>query len=181
MSQIFGDIRQVAMVVHDVNAAMRQWAQVGVGPFGVLGNFRPQNYVYRGQPMTGPLLTLCFAQSGDVQIELIQQHDDTPSAYIDFLGSGKEGCQHVCAWYANHADYDAKRTALLERGFTIVHEGESAAPRSRFAYFETRLPGGLMFEISEATLPEFMPLWQLLEERTRNWDGRELILKLPTA
>lgn len=181
MSRIFGDIRQVAMVVRDVDSAMQQWAAVGVGPFVALRNFHPQNYHYRGQAMTGPVLTLCFAQSGDVQVELIQQHDDTPSAYRDFLAAGREGCQHVCAWFSDPAAYDAKRADLLAQGFTLVHEGESLPPRSRFAYFETQLPGGLMFEISEATIPEYMPLWQLLDERTRQWDGREVILDLPTA
>lgn len=181
MSRIFGDIRQLAMVVRDVDQAMQQWAEVGVGPFVVLRHFHPQHYFYKGQSMTGPVLTLCFAQSGPLQIELIQQHDDTPSAYLDFLAAGREGCQHVCAWFSDPAAYDAKRTALLAQGYTLVHEGESPAPRSRFAYFSTNLPGALMFEISEATIPEYMPLWQLLEDSARQWDGRQLILELPSA
>lgn len=179
MSRIFGDIRQLAMVVRDAEQTMRQWASVGVGPFYVIGDFQPENYRYRGVSMPGPKLSLCFAQSGLLQIEVIQQHDGTPSAYRDFLAAGREGCQHVCAWYATHATFDAKRAELLAAGYELIHEGGPASPRSRFAYFATSLPGALMFEISEALVPELKPLWDRVETSAVDWDGRDPIRYLP--
>lgn len=181
MSRIFGDIRQLAMVVRDAEQAMRQWAEVGVGPFYVLRDFQPQGYRYRGEEMPGPLLSLCFAQSGPVQIEVIQQHDDVPSAYLDFLASGREGCQHVCAWFDNHAAFDAKRAELLAVGFELIHEGGSRTPKSRFAYFATHLPGAMMFEISESSIPDLAPLWEVVESSAANWDGSDPIRYLPSA
>jgi hypothetical protein len=39
-----------------------------------------------------------MANSGDMQIELIQQRCGTPSMYRDFLQSSGEGLQHWAAW-----------------------------------------------------------------------------------
>ena len=181
MSRIFGAIRQLAMVVRDAEATMKQWAEAGVGPFYVIRDFQPVGYRYRGEAMPGPKLSLCFAQSGPLQIEVIQQHDDTPSAYRDFLAAGREGCQHVCAWFDSHAAFDAKRAALLTAGYELIHEGGAQAPKSRFAYFATNLPGALMFEISEALVPELKPLWDLVESSAGNWDGSDPVRYLPTT
>jgi Glyoxalase/Bleomycin resistance protein/Dioxygenase superfamily len=181
MSRIFGGIRQLAMVVRDAEETMKQWAEVGVGPFYVIRDFQVHDYRYRGKAMPGPLLSLCFAQSGPLQIEVIQQHNDVPSGYLDFLGSGREGCQHVCAWFSEPAAYDAKRAELLAAGFAIIHEGRPLTPRSRFAYFATKLPGAMMFEISESLLPELAPLWEMVESSAANWDGSDPIRHLPTA
>lgn len=176
MSTLFGGIRQLAMVVRDAEATMREWSEsLGVGPFYVLHDFEVQEYRYRGRPEPSPILTLGFAQSGPLQVEIIQQHNDARSAYRDFLDSGREGCQHVCAWLASPQEYDAKRTQLLDAGFTIVHEGASKTPRARFAYFETNLPGALMFEISEAQLPVLRPLFELSESSAATWDGTDSI------
>lgn len=181
MSRIFGGIRQLAMVVRDAEQTMRQWAQVGVGPFYVIRDFQVHDYSYRGEAMPGPLLSLCFAQSGLLQIEVIEQHNDVPSGYLDFLAGGREGCQHVCSWFDSHAAYDAKREELLTAGYEIVHEGGSQAPRARFAYFATQLPGAMMFEISESLVPELAPLWQLVENSAATWDGSDPIRYLPAS
>ena len=174
MSTLFGDIRQLGMVVRDTEAAMRAWGELGVGPFFVM-RFTVDDFHYRGRPSPGPELTLCFAHSGPLQIELIQQHNDAPSGYLDFLAAGREGAQHVCAWYADHTHYDAKRKQLIENGFTLVHEGGSRAADARFAYFETGAPGGLMFEISEALIGAGEQMRQTMELAARTWDGRELV------
>jgi hypothetical protein len=176
MSSLVGRFRQMAMVVRDVDATMKEWvATLGVGPFFVVRGFQVQDYFYRGQQLPGPLLTLCFAQTGAVQIELIQQHNDAPSAYRDFLESGREGVQHVCAWFESDAAYSAKRAELLSRNMTLVHEGASSTPISRFAYFETALPGGLMLEISEALTPSIRPFTDMITQASHRWDGLQPI------
>lgn len=172
MSIYFGGIRQLGMVVRDAEAAMKAWGRMGVGPFMTM-NFTVDDFVYRGNAAPGPNLTLCFAYSGSLQIELIQQHDEVPSAYTEFLASGREGAQHVCAWYSDHQSYDAKRRSLLDRGFCLVHEGGSRAFDTRFAYFEPQVPSGLMFEISEASMPVLVPHWHALERAAEQWDGKQ--------
>ncbi|QIB66838.1 VOC family protein [Kineobactrum salinum] len=175
MSIVFGGIRQLGMVVRDADKAMEEWGKLGVGPWFTMRNFIVDDFIYRGKTSPAPELTLCFACSGALQIELIQQHNDVPSAYQDFLAQGKEGAQHVAAWFSDHDSYDAKRAQLMARGFELIHEGAARENDSRFAYFETGEPGGLMFEIAEATLPNLEEFQQTIVQAAIDWDGRQLI------
>jgi methylmalonyl-CoA/ethylmalonyl-CoA epimerase len=85
-----GGIRQLAMVVKDADRTMRYLAKtLGIGPFFVVREDVPDDFRYRGHAAPAPVLTLCFAQAGPVQIELIQQHNATGSAYREFLGAGR--------------------------------------------------------------------------------------------
>lgn len=174
MSIIFGGIRQLAMVTRDAQAAIEAWGKVGVGPFFTM-RFTMDDFVYRGQPSPAPDVTLYFAHSGPLQIEIVEQHNDVPSGYTEFLASGGEGAQHVASWFSDPDVYDAKRKELIDRGFVLVHEGASRANNARFAYFATDLPGGMMFEIAEALIPGVAEGIALMDEAARNWDGRELI------
>src|SRR3546814_9763016 len=92
MSIIFGGFRQLGMVVRDCEAAMEQWGKLGVGPFFMM-QFTVDDFMLRGRPSPAPDVTLCFAYSGPLQIELIQQHNDVPSVWREFLDSGRVGAQ----------------------------------------------------------------------------------------
>ena len=174
MSIHFGGIRQLGMVVRDAEASMREWAKLGVGPFFTM-TFEMDDFMYRGKLSSAPVVTLCFAHSGPLQIELIQQHNDVPSAYTEFLASGREGAQHVCAWFSDHASYDVRRRNALERGMQIVHEGGLRVADARFCYFETGVPGALMMEISEALLGANGAAILKMEAAARDWDGRTVV------
>src|SRR5262245_65916980 len=104
---------------------------------------------YHGEPSPPPTLTIALANSGALQVELIQQHDEHPSAYRDFLASGREGFQHVSSW-VTRAEYDAIRARMLATGTPIAHEGAMAGGGVRFAYFATdTVPGGLVYEMAD--------------------------------
>ena len=40
-------------------------------------------------------MSAAIAYSGDLQIELIYQHDDAPSIYSEFSRGGRSGLQHM--------------------------------------------------------------------------------------
>jgi len=174
MSILFGRVRQLGMVVRDCESAMREWGRLGVGPWFTM-RFTVDDFVYRGMPSPAPDVTLCFAHSGPLQLELIQQHNDVPSGWKEFLDSGREGAQHLAAWYADHASFDAKKAELEERGFVLVHSGGSRAADARFAYYETGEPGGLLFELSEALIHAGEANRRKMELAAEQWDGRELV------
>lgn len=180
MSILFGGMRQLGMVVRDCEAAMRSWGDLGVGPFFTL-RFTVDDFILRGKPSAAPEVTLCFAHSGPLQIELIQQHNDVPSVWREFLESGREGAQHVAAWYADHLTFDAKKAELAAAGFAVVQEGGSRAADARFAYYDTGTPGGLMFELSEALIPAGAAARLTMEQAAENWDGRELVAQRNSA
>ena len=85
-----GPIRQCAYLVRDLDAAVAWWAALGVGPFLAMPEQRMQGYVHRGEPVD-PELTLAFANSGELQIELIVAHDDAPSPFREALDAGRRG------------------------------------------------------------------------------------------
>lgn len=81
--QAYGGIAQTAYVVEDVDAAMTAYVErMRVGPWFVAGPFHPAKPVYRGRPIV-PHLTLAFAHTGTMMIELIEQHDDAPSVFAE--------------------------------------------------------------------------------------------------
>ncbi len=82
MSRTFGEIRQIAFVVEAPDAAMDYWAHgLGSGPFFVKRRIALSDYVYRGEAAESPRISIALANSGPLQVELIQQHDDRPSIY----------------------------------------------------------------------------------------------------
>lgn len=175
MSRIFGASRQVGIVVRDIDAAMQSMAdRLGIGPFLLIREAVPDWFRYRGADSPPPVMSMAFAYSGDLQLEIIQQHNDVPSAYKDFLDQGKSGAQHLSSWASSHAEYDAMRTQALQSAPVIVHEGQIGP--ARFAYFDSVDPHfGLCFEISEAMIPEYQPLWAGLQAATTEWDGASLL------
>lgn len=65
MSRLFGEMRQVAFVVRDLDKALLYWTEtLGVGPFFLIRNFIPVDYRYRGEPAPAPHLTLALGFSG---------------------------------------------------------------------------------------------------------------------
>ena len=81
------------------------------------------NYRYRGQGYE-PHNSVALANSGPLQIELIQTRNDVPSMYRDFRQSGRTGLQHVAYWTET---YDADLERLLAQGFKPVMQGEVGA------------------------------------------------------
>jgi hypothetical protein len=113
-----------------------------------------------------------ITNSGEMQIELIQQLNDAPSLYRDFLDAGKEGIQHISHWLDTEG-FDKKYQELLDLGFIVGHEG-SIGPSGRFAYFiSDHLPGTIL-EVSEMSgfKGEY---FKAICEMCENWDGSDPI------
>lgn len=105
MSRIFGETRQLAFVVEDIDAAIKYWsAAVGIGPFFIKCKITFAEYYYRGKSRTSPTVTIALSNSGYLQIELIQQHDDLDRIYKEFLTSTHCGLQHVVRWLISKSE-----------------------------------------------------------------------------
>ena len=144
MSIRFGDIRQVAYLVNDIHKAMRHWAEVlGVGPFFYVENMTAHGSTFRGQP-TAPQLSLAMAQSGPVQIELIQQHNDAPSQFLSYKQAGFEGQHHIAFWTKT---FDEDMARYLKEGYEILSTANTAPNRNCFLTAVGH--NGTLIEISE--------------------------------
>ncbi|MFA7588144.1 MAG: VOC family protein [Novosphingobium sp.] len=175
MSRIFGNTRQIGMVVKDIDAAIATIVdKMGIGPFFILRHIQPEDYRYKGEPAPAPDLSLAFAFSGSLNIELIQQHNDAPSGYRDFLATRDEGAQHLSSWTAEPEEYDTMRANALARGSAIVHEGRVGT--NRFVYFDTIDPiFGMCYEVSEGMSAQLGPIVTRMCEVAQTWDGTDPI------
>jgi hypothetical protein len=174
MSRLFGAIRQNGYVVRDIEAAMRHWSGVlGVGPWFYAPHAPIQDFTYRGQP-SEPDVAIALANSGPLQLELIQQHNDAPSLYRDFLAAGNEGLQHIAYWTETFA---ADRQRAIDLGFTVGHEGVTGR-YGPFVYFETADHPGTTLELSDVGGLK-QKLFDLIEAAARNWDGKDPIRDFP--
>ena len=169
MSRLFGPLRQMGYVVRDVEAAMRHWVEVcGVGPWFYAERMPFTAFRYRGQPHE-IRVSIALANSGDVQLELIQPRDDTPSMYRDFLAAGREGLQHWSSWPEN---YDELLERALRDGWTIGQDGDSA--RGRFVYFLNEGHPGTVIEMADYT-PTRRRVFDAVARAAVGWDGSDPI------
>jgi hypothetical protein len=174
MSRLFGAIRQNGYVVRDIDAAMEHWINVmNVGPWFSFDPVKIDYFHHRGQP-SDVEMSVALANSGDLQIELIQQRNDAPSMYKEFLDSGREGLQHVAYWTT---DYQAVYDRALSLGYTVGHEGQIGGEQGRFAYFDTEAHPGTVIEISDISGPKG-PFFQHVREASVGWDGSDPIRQL---
>lgn len=167
-------IIQFAWVVPNLEEAARRWHQtMGIGPFLVNRRLQIAEARYRGQPVVTAFST-AIAQAGPVQIELVEQHDATPSAYRDTVAPGVEGFHHV-AIITDRFDDTVK--SYTEQGLAIASSGRMG--EIRFVYVDTGPALGHMTEILEDSAPLrgfFGAVAKAADRWDRNPDGllREL-------
>lgn len=158
-----GPIRQCAYVVRDLDAAVEWWTALGVGPFLAMPRQKMQGYVHRGETVD-PEITLAFANSAELQIELILTHDDRPSPFREALEAGHDGAHHLAWWVEDWVGWE--RTAL-DAGWTPVTYGDGGGFAS-FAYYD--VGGPLLAEVMELN-----DATRWMTETVRNahldWDG----------
>lgn len=116
-------------------------------------------------------MSIALANSGDLQIELIQQRNDAPSMYKEFLDAGHEGLQHMSFWTHDHQGLYDKALAL---GYTVGHEGSIGGKLGRFAYFDTQAHPGTIIEISDISGPKGKTFAHI-RQVAANWDGSDPI------
>lgn len=165
-----GPVCQIGYVVTDLDRAISNWLKLGVGPWFVMRGLG-QRVVYRGEPCE-VTLSLAMANSGDLQVELIQQEDETPSIFTEFLAANGEGF-HQLAWWAD--DFDATMDAVRAAGWPVVWSGGEEGG-VRFAYFEPPT-GASIIEVMEATETS-AGMATFVRDAAENWDGTEPIRRL---
>jgi hypothetical protein len=174
MSRRFGPIRQNGYVVRDVEAAMRHWIHaLGVGPWFWVERVKLDWFRHRGQEVS-PDVSIALANSGDLQIELIEQRCETPSLYREFLDAGHEGLQHVAFW---STDYQTLYDGMLKDGYRLGHEGQIGGPEGRFAYFDSDAHPGSMIEISDISGGKGR-FFEAIRRAAAGWDGDDPIRRI---
>lgn len=159
---------QFAYTTPDIQRDMAEFTKrLGVGPWFVTGPFSPKQALYRGRP-TELEITLAVGFTGQMTVELIQQHNDVPSVYTETVSRQGHGFHHwgICTdrFDAEIARYEADGDGVA---FTDI------SPRGmRIAYVDTtsRMPG--MIELMEST-PALQETYRMYYDSAQGWDGSE--------
>lgn len=167
-----GQVMQMAFVPRDFDGALRFWTgTMGVGPFFVREHVSLTDVRYRGEP-TDVDFGVAIAYWGDVQVELIRQHNASPSIYKEWLDAGREGMHHVCVVVA---DMSNARTVCRNAGAVVVQEGRLEG--GEVIYVDAGGGPGAIIEIIQ--LPEAgLRGFAYMREAARDWDGSDPIRSL---
>jgi len=135
---------QEAYLVNDLEKAIHGWNRLfGAGPFVVTEHHRTDRFDYRGTDHEADV-SYAFGYLGDMMIQFIVQHDDTPSIYRDMFAPGEEGFHHVgCLVH----DFEAEFERLQRLGFDCATR--LFADNVDAAYFDTRSVNGCFTEIHD--------------------------------
>jgi hypothetical protein len=169
MSRLFGPMTQLGFVVPDIHEAMRWWtASAQIGPWFYIERSVLPEINYRGTIYRDPNLSSAFANSGGMQVELIQQNCKTPTVYLDFLSAHPSGGLHHWSSWPTPEQYDERMKAALAAGY--VAEMQGGGPRGPFVYFSKAGVQDPMFEMA-ALVPPRVEFFDRVHDAAVDWDG----------
>lgn len=165
-----GTGRQNGFIVEDIEAACRHWAErFGAGPFFVVRNTPLASFHYQGVE-SEPDLSIALGNLGELQIELIQQHNDAPSPYRDFAKAKRAGLHHTSAWVN---DYNAEQARQRAMDAEPDCEGQ-LSNGMRFMYFGSTAVDGSALEVADlGPNNEFAAGFELVRQTHLTWNGDE--------
>jgi len=174
MSRIFGPIMQNGYVVDDLARAVKHWTEVlGVGPFFWLPSVTFEYYHYWDE-LTEPELQVAMANSGGLQIQLIQQVNSAPSFYRDFLIEHGPGLQHLSVWSRQYTA-DLQRYAAM--GLRCLSDGVVAPARTKFSMYDTNYYAGAAMEVLEYN-ETIQDHFRIVRDAAADWDGKDPVRSL---
>ena len=140
---VFTDTLQVAIVVRDLDAALRTYVhEYGIGPWEIY-EFNPENTkdMVKDDRPAAYSMRLALAMVGSTQWELIEPLDDR-SIYADFLAKTGGGLHHVGVGVR---DYGSALDTLRAKGHSVLMGGLYNGVK--FAYLSTDRDLGVITEI----------------------------------
>ena len=137
-----------------------------IGPFYYFEQMPLIACCYRGTQQR-PQVSTALTYSGDLQIELIQQRDQTATTYLEFLAAGHEGLHHI-GFLAEHYDLNLQRAA--EAGLLIEQSDVIGNPHGKSAYFASTGHAGAKLKLS-ALYPGNRDMYRMVKTEAERWDG----------
>ena len=135
---------QEAYFVNDVEEACTNWNKLyKAGPFVVTEHHKTDEFMYRGTSQEADV-SYAFGYLGDMMIQFIAQHDETPSIYRDMYKAGEQGFHHV-GILVN--DYKGEKARILDMGFELACELH--ADNVNACYIDTRSASGGFTELHD--------------------------------
>jgi len=161
-----GPVVQLAFVPDDFDAALAHWTKtMGVGPFFWIEHAGLENMRFNGEPSDVDF-GLALAYWGDVQIELIKQHNSVPSIYTS-APYARQGLHHVCLVTD---DIGAAKKVASDAGAKMAFEADVPGGGGVF-YADAGGDQGLVEVLQPA--PGADGLFEMIKSASTGWDGSD--------
>ena len=157
---------QIAYHVPDPARAARRLAQqFGWGPFFLFEHIPLSRCLYRGAASHFDHSS-AYGQAGDLMVELITQHDDSPSVLRERFGAQETGVHHVARFVPDLAVALAR---AREDGIAVALEA-CTATGTGFAMLDTVADLGHMVEIYVGA-DALLKFYRYVRRAAEGWDG----------
>ena len=143
------EIRQIGIVVKDLDRTIEHLTSLGLGPFQRKEAIHPSTRM-RGRKVSYEV-RLGFAQQGPVQIELIE-YQQGETIQKEFLDEKGEGLHHICFQVK---DIDATVEKFTRKGIKVLQQDRFVGGGG-LAYMGTDEIGGIIIEVVQLP-PDFDP------------------------
>jgi len=164
---------QIAYHVPDPEKTAQEFARTfGWGPFFLFEHIALSSCRYRGSPAVFDHSS-AYGQAGDLMVELITQHDDSPSVLRDVYARDGVGVHHVAHFVPDFKD--ALRQARAA-GVEIALDARTATGTA-FAMLDTTRLLGHMIEIYEQA-GDLQKFYRYVRRAAEGWDGSEPLRRL---
>ena len=181
---VSGQIFQVGIVVKDVDAGMKFYAEnLNIGPFFISRQFMAPAGSYRGGDKN-PLLSIAHAHTGKLFVELIQQRDSTPSVYTEYMDKYGYGMHHYGIAIAPE-DYDRFVGDFYAKGFEDVFTDQLPsgariryiAPKGAPAMENLKVTTGASYLECVEVVPDEEAFFTGMRDTALNWDGKTVYIE----
>lgn len=139
-------ISQIAILTHNVEKAARHWGEYLGMPtpeIVISDGFEKTGALYRGEPCHA-LLYQAFFEFENIQMEIIQPVDDTPSIWRECLDRNGEGLHHISF---EVKDMPRHIENCADKDMPLMQKGEYQG--GRYAYFDARDNLNIILEMVE--------------------------------
>lgn len=143
----FRRFHHICIVVPDIDAAVRFYESVGIGPWQPFPSLEPYRHeLLAPDPQAFMQLTYRYAAIGDIQLQLCEPSEgETPQwRYLEAHGSG--------VFHLGFAvdDVDKAEARGIELGLLPLLHGR-LLDRSGFSYFDTSQAGGVNLQVRQSS------------------------------
>jgi catechol 2,3-dioxygenase-like lactoylglutathione lyase family enzyme len=164
---------QLAYHVSNPEAAAREYSRIfGWGPFFLMEHIELSSCVYRGTAAKFDH-TSAYGQAGDIMVELITQHDDSPSVLRELYAREAVGIHHVAHFVP---DLNETLREAQAAGVAVALDA-STSTGTRFAMLDTTRALGHMVEIYEPA-GDLLKFYRHVRRAAEGWNGEQPVRHL---
>jgi len=176
MGKLYGPVMQMGFVVDNFEEPIKHWTEkLNVGPFFILEHLDLKDVYYYGKNGEENKIdfSVALAYSGDVQIEFIKQHCDTPSIYNEYVNNKKNTLHHLCTFTK---DIESDIKILESQGYKNIQGGKTM-DEGTFSYLDIDGDFSPILEIAQLS-EGANAMFEMIKNASKDWDGKNAIMDL---